>query len=92
MDANPDFCDLLQASSGANVRYLVVGAHAVGYHTERRYTKDLDVCVDSQPENAARVWNALRQFGAPLFGVSVADLANPDMSTPWASSPIASTS
>jgi hypothetical protein len=43
MDINPDFRDLLQNLSDARVRYLVVGAHALIYHAEPRYTMDLDV-------------------------------------------------
>jgi hypothetical protein len=38
---------------------------------------DLDVWVSATPENAARVMAALRDFGAPLGGVSVADFARP---------------
>lgn len=33
---------------------------------EPRYTKDLDVWVHSSPDNAIRVVDALRRFGAPL--------------------------
>jgi hypothetical protein len=35
-------------------------------YTEPRYTNDLDVWVRPTPENAARVYRALQQFGAPL--------------------------
>jgi hypothetical protein len=60
-------------------RYLVVGAYAVMYHTEPRYTKDLDIWTESTPENARKVWNAIVQFGAPLSGLTPADLSNPDI-------------
>ena len=79
MDVNPDLIDLLNAFNNARARYLVVGAHAVAYYVEPRYTKGLDLWVDPDPENAARVWAALAQFGAPLKNVSPADLANPRM-------------
>ncbi len=69
MDANPDFRDLLLSLSDAGARFLVVGAYAVIYHSEPRYTKDLDIWVDSSPANADRVWKALATFGAPVSEV-----------------------
>lgn len=79
MDVNPDFSDLLSALNHAKARFLVVGAHAVGVHTEPRYTKDLDVWVEPTLENARRVWEALRHFGAPLQGIGPEDFANPEV-------------
>jgi len=58
---------------------LVVGAYAVIFHTEPRYTKDLDIWVEPAKKNAARVWNALAKFGAPLHELTLNDLCNPDM-------------
>ncbi len=43
MQNNPDFKDLFQCLNDAGAKYLVVGAYAVIFHTEPRYTKDLDV-------------------------------------------------
>jgi len=40
---NRDFRDLFAALNDTGVRYLVVGAHAVAFHAEPRFTKDLDV-------------------------------------------------
>ena len=72
---NRDFSDLFAAFNETGVKYLVVGAHAVAFHAEPRYTKDLDVWVEASPENAPRVMSALRAFGAPLADVSDADFA-----------------
>src|SRR6478735_1811743 len=71
---SPDFLDLLRALLGANVRFLVVGAYAVGVHGRPRATKDLDVWVEASAENAPKVINALTEFGAPLMGLTEADL------------------
>lgn len=78
MGGNPDFKDLFRVLNESNVRYLV-GAYAVIYHTEPRYTKDLDVWVEPSPENAARVWKALADFAAPLHVVTREDFTNPDI-------------
>jgi hypothetical protein len=71
---NEDFLELLSAFLAAEVRFLVIGAYAVGVHGRPRATKDLDVWIATSPENAVRVIAALRQFGAPLGDLSAADL------------------
>lgn len=78
MPANPDFKELLSIFNDEHVEYLVAGAHAVIYHTEPRYTKDLDLWINPTPENAARVHQALARFGAPLRGIAVEDFADPE--------------
>ncbi len=72
-----DFLDLLRAFIDGNVRYLIVGAYALGVHGRPRATGDLDVWVDPTPENAAKVIAALEQFGAPTARVSAADFSRP---------------
>lgn len=74
---NSDFRDLLFEFNAAEVRYLVVGGYAFFFHATPRYTKDLDVWVETTPANAVRVMSALRSFGAPLEGLSEADFARP---------------
>jgi hypothetical protein len=71
----PDFKELLSVLNAHNVKYLVVGAHAVSAHAQPRATKDLDVWVKPDTENAKAVYAALTQFGAPLEGLTVADFA-----------------
>jgi hypothetical protein len=73
----PDFVDLLSAFIDAEVRFLLVGAHALAVHGRPRATGDLDVWIDATPENASRVIHALRAFGAPLEGVTAADFSRP---------------
>lgn len=68
-----DFVDLLAAFAGADVRYLVIGGYAVGYHDRPRTTKDLDLLLDPDPANVERACDALRTFGAP--DTVIADLA-----------------
>lgn len=74
---NPDFLDLLRALRAADARFLVVGAYAVGVHGHPRATKDLDVWVEPTAENAPKVIRALREFGAPLMGLTAQDLETP---------------
>ncbi len=76
---SPDFLDLLRAFSDAEVRFLVVGAYAVGVHGRPRATKDLDVWVEASDENAPRVVRGLIEFGAPLMGLTESDLSKPGL-------------
>ena len=61
------------------VRYLVVGAHALAFHGRPRYTADIDFFVDSSPENAQRIRNTLQEFGLVDMGVSSADFTTSDL-------------
>ena len=72
-----DWADALAALIAAQARFLVVGAHALAVHGVPRATQDLDVWIEPSPENAARVWNALAVFGAPLedLGIQVTDFS-----------------
>ena len=79
MPANQDFKELLSIFNEENVEYLVVGAHAVMYYTEPRYTKDVDVWVRPSADNAQRVYRALKRFGAPLANISADDFSDPDL-------------
>jgi hypothetical protein len=63
-----DFKELLSALNACSVKYLIVGAHAVGIHAQPRATKDLDILVRRDADNAAAVCAALAQFGARLKG------------------------
>ena len=79
MRINSNFKDLLRLLNDGGVRYLVVGGYAVMKYTEPYSTKDLDIWIEPSEENAARALHALRQFGAPAAGVTVADFQNPDL-------------
>jgi hypothetical protein len=79
MFLSSDFRDLFSTLNGCRVRYLVVGAHAVVFHSEPRYTKDLDIWVEATTENAQHVFDALARFGAPLGDMTQDDFTNPEM-------------
>jgi len=70
-----DYKDLLSAFHVHGVRYLVVGAYAVIYHAQPRYTKDMDLFIKADPANAQATYAALAAFGAPLHGIRPEDFA-----------------
>jgi hypothetical protein len=76
LSMNTDFNELLKVFNDFHVKYLIIGGHAVMKHTEPRYTKDLDIWVKADTENAGAVFNALKACGAPLAGVTKDDFAH----------------
>ncbi|HLA12940.1 MAG TPA: hypothetical protein VJ023_20310 [Pyrinomonadaceae bacterium] len=72
---NPDFKELLLAFNAHHVDYLVVGAHALAAHGHVRATKDLDLWVRPDQENAQKVLTALSDYGAPAGDLTADDLS-----------------
>ncbi|MEM9280466.1 MAG: DUF6036 family nucleotidyltransferase [Verrucomicrobiota bacterium] len=70
---NSDFKDLLVILDQEEVRYLVVGGYAVIFHSQPRYTKDLDIWLEPTPENAEKVMRAFVTFGVSTFGLDQKD-------------------
>jgi len=72
-----DFKELLSILERHDVRYLVIGGYAVMLYSEPRWTKDLDIWIALDAANAKAVFSALREFGAPLSGLTEEDFAAP---------------
>jgi len=79
MSVHQDFEDLLRCLNTVKAKYLIVGAHAVAVYSEPRYTKDLDIWVEATRENALKVYEALKEFGAPIKNLKVEDLTNKEL-------------
>ena len=71
-----DYKDLLSAFQSHGVKYLVVGGFAVIFHSQPRFTKDMDVFIKADPENAKAIYAALVGFGAPLQGIRPEDFTD----------------
>jgi len=61
---------MLQILLGNRVRFLVVGAYALGAHGYPRATGDFDLWVDTSADNSRRIYTSLAEFGAPLSDIS----------------------
>lgn len=77
MSYNRDWREILQLLNEVGAEFLVVGAYAVVYYTEPRYTKDLDIWINPNPTNATKVYEVLKKFGAPLADLTISDLSTP---------------
>src|SRR6266699_6518961 len=58
-----DFKEFLRSLNSNSVEYLLIGGYAVGVYGHILATNDLDIWVNVNPENAARIDRALREFG-----------------------------
>jgi hypothetical protein len=52
-----------------------VGGYAVMKYSEPRFTKDLDVFIATDQNNATGVYKALKEFGAPLKNLTSKDFS-----------------
>jgi hypothetical protein len=69
-----DFKEFIELLNKNNVRFIVVGAYAVGLHGYVRFTGDLDIWVEPSVENAAKLMKCLQAFGfGSVSGLSAQD-------------------
>jgi len=67
---NKDYKEMLQILLNNKVRFLVVGAYAMGAYGYPRATGDIDIWVEASPENSEKIHQSLSEFGAPLSEVT----------------------
>ncbi|HEU5351304.1 MAG TPA: hypothetical protein VFU55_06875 [Terracidiphilus sp.] len=87
-----DFKALQSAFSAHNVKYLIVGGHAVSLYAQPRATKDLDVWIKADAANAHACHLALASFGAPLNEIHESDFEDPRRYVALEPRPLQSTS
>jgi len=78
MVLNKDFREFIELLNDHNVKYLVVGGYAVAFYGHPRYTKDLDVWIWLEKENAQKIIDVLQDFGFASLQFSKEDFLNPD--------------
>jgi hypothetical protein len=69
-----DIENLLKLLNAHAVDYVVIGARAMPVHGYSRTTTDFDFFIRSDRANAARVIDALREFGYDVSDLTVEDL------------------
>ena len=74
MKTEKDFEELLKLFNKNKVKYCIVGAYAVAFYAEPRYTKDLDIFIEPDKENAHRIIKALTEFGFKSLTLKEKDL------------------
>ena len=74
MKTEKDFEELLRLFNTNKVRYCIVGAYAVAFHAEPRYTKDMDIFVEPDRNNAGKIIKSLKEFGFGSLSLEEKDL------------------
>lgn len=78
----------MAALDAYGIRYLVVGGIAVGFHTQPRFTKHLDLLITvSEPEHL-KLYDCFKAFGTPVSILGPGEFLQEDFnfhfgSPPW---------
>ena len=67
---NEDYKEMLQILLDNEVKFLIVGAYAMGAYGYPRATGDFDIWVEASTENSKKIYNSLVTFGAPLSDIT----------------------
>lgn len=77
METQKDFKELLELFNKHKVEYVIVGAYALAFHGCPRYTGDLDLLVKSDPDNAKKIIDTIREFGFESLNLTIEDFSSP---------------
>ena len=67
---NEDYKEMLQILLNNEVKFLIVGAYAMGAYGYPRATGDFDIWVETSSNNSRKIYSSLSEFGAPLSDIS----------------------
>lgn len=70
MTVHPDYKEFVTSLNKNRVKYLIVGAHALGFHGIPRYTKDIDFWIDYSEKNILHFLKSLQDFFGTDFRLS----------------------
>ena len=70
IELHPDFKEFLKLLNSHNVKYLLVGGYAVGYHGYPRATGDMDIWIEISESNSQKVVSTFRDFAMPNEAIS----------------------
>ena len=74
MSLPKDWKEFLELLNSHGAEYVIVGAFALAFHSEPRFTGDLDLLLRRTPDNARRVVDVLGAFGFATLGITLDDL------------------
>lgn len=78
------FETIIDALEKAKVRYVVAGGFAVNLHGFLRFTKDLDLLIDLEPEHAAHAMSVIGELGLkPRVPIALAEFSDPEKRDDW---------
>jgi hypothetical protein len=78
VDYFKDYKDMLQLFNKYSVKYLVVGAYAMGNYGYSRHTLDIDLWIEKSVENAKKIQKVFNDFPVP-YEITVDELNTKNM-------------
>jgi len=78
MNLHKDSKEFIELLNSNDVRFVIAGAHALAYHGHPRSTGDLDIFIETSPENAAKMETVVAQFGFEDTGLKAVDFLGDD--------------
>jgi hypothetical protein len=78
MKTEKDYEEFLGLLNKNSVKYVIVGAFALALYSKPRYTKDLDILIEPEKENATKLINVLHTFGSENINIRKEDLTKKD--------------
>ena len=78
MNQEKDYREFFALLNGEKVKYLIVGAYAMGFHGVPRFTGDIDILVEPSAKNAGSLMKVLDKFGFENTGIEISDFMKPD--------------
>lgn len=73
-----DFKEFIELFLSHDVRFMVVGAYAIGVHGRPRNTGDIDFWIEMSPRNSRNVVAALQEFFGPMPEIREENFLSPD--------------
>jgi hypothetical protein len=75
---------IVRSLNDARVRYLVAGGLAVNAHGYIRFTQDVDLVIELDPDNVSRAFKALAGLGyRPLVPITAEQFGDPVLRARW---------
>lgn len=78
MRVEKDFKEFIALLNKNSVRYLIIGGFAYSFYAEPRFTKDIDILIESSKENAEKIMTAIKNFGFTDIGLTYKDFLEAD--------------
>ena len=75
MVTEKDYEEFLKLLNKHDVKYCIIGAFAMAFHAEPRYTKDIDILVQASTKNAEKILLALDEFGFASLNLNAEDFS-----------------
>ena len=78
MNIPKDFKEFIELLNENKVEYLIVGGYAVGFHSQPKFTQDIDFWIRNNEKNIDKLLRVLTEFGFADLNIKAEDLKEND--------------